>query len=91
MITAMIPGAAKWSGTCRRPGHVIDVPDPVTGRNLKVVTVNKAKYMSGPALDYVEFETILTAVGPVIVPKVDDLTVEIKRTTVKSHVRVVCI
>jgi hypothetical protein len=73
------PGGGKLIWDLQEPGRILDVPDPVTGRTLKVVTVNSAKFMSGPPLDFVEFETLQTPVGLVILPKVDDLSVEIVR------------
>lgn len=73
------PGGGKLIWELQEPGRVLDVPDPVTGRTLKVVTVNSAKFMSGPPQDFVEFETLSTPVGLAILPKVDDLTVEIVR------------
>jgi hypothetical protein len=73
------PGGGKLIWDLQEPGRILDVPDPVTGRTLKVVTVNSAKFMSGPPLDFVEFETLSTPVGLVILPKVDDLSVEIVR------------
>ena len=76
-------GGGKLVWELQEPGHVLNVPDPVTGRTLKVVTVNKAKFMSGPAQEFIEFETLLTPVGLVILPKVDDLKVEIKRLNVE--------
>jgi hypothetical protein len=76
------PGGGKIIWELQEPGHVLDIPDPVTGRTLKVVTVNSSKFFSGQPVDFVEFETILTPVGLVVLPKVDDLTVEIHRTNV---------
>ncbi|HQX26906.1 MAG TPA: tetratricopeptide repeat protein [Alphaproteobacteria bacterium] len=73
------PGGGKLIWDLQEPGRILDVPDPVTGRTLKVVTVNSSKFMSGPPLDFVEFETLQTPVGLVILPKVDDLSVEIVR------------
>jgi predicted negative regulator of RcsB-dependent stress response len=77
------PGGGKLVWELQEPGRILNVPDPVTGRILRVVTVNKAKFMSGPPQEFVEFETLLTPVGLVILPKVDDLTVEIKRLNVE--------
>ncbi|MGB4107081.1 MAG: hypothetical protein WBK55_04725 [Alphaproteobacteria bacterium] len=76
------PGGGQLTWDMQEPGRVLDVPDPVTGRTLKVVTVNSSKFLSGLPLNFVEFETIYTPVGLTILPKVDDLTVEIVRQSV---------
>lgn len=76
------PGGGKLVWEMVEPGRVLNVPDPVSGKMLKVVTVNSAKYLSGPTLNFIEFETLHTPVGLVILPKVDDLTVEIARQNV---------
>ncbi len=76
------PGGGKVTWDLQEPGRILDVPDPVTGRTLKVVTVNSSKFLSGLPLDFVEFETIYTPVGLTILPKVDDLTVELVRQSV---------
>lgn len=73
------PAGGKLIWDMVSPGRVLDVPDPVSGKMLKVVTVGSAKYMAGLAQDYVEFETMMSPVGLAILPKVDDLTVEITR------------
>lgn len=57
------------------PGEVIDVPDPVTGGTMKVVTVSMASQMAGAAREFVEFETLNSPIGLAILPKVDDLSV----------------
>src|SRR5262249_20882102 len=59
--------------------RVFDVPDPVTGRKMKVVTVASAKDYAGPPMDFIDFSTIDSPVGLIIVPKVDDLEVTLTR------------
>lgn len=60
--------------TARR---VLDITDPSTGNVLKVVTVEDAKDFSGPRRDFAEFTVLQSPVGLAILPKVDDLVVEV--------------
>lgn len=59
--------------------NVLDFKDPLTGRNIKVVTVDEAKSFAGPAREFVDFSVLESAVGLAIVPKVSDLKVQIVR------------
>jgi hypothetical protein len=61
---------------------VFDVPDPVTGKTLKVATVTAAKQYAGPAHKYVEFEVLESPVGIAILPRTDDLSVTIEEGNV---------
>ncbi|MCC7304978.1 MAG: hypothetical protein IT558_01825, partial [Alphaproteobacteria bacterium] len=56
-------------------GAVIDVPDPVSGKTLKVVTVSSGKQYGGPAYNFIDFETMDSPVGLVVLPHVDDLEI----------------
>lgn len=56
---------------------VTTVTDSRTGTRLKVVSVDSAKQFSGPALGFVDFDTLPSVAGLAIRPKVDDLEVEI--------------
>lgn len=58
-------------------GKVLDVPDPVTGQMIKVVTVNDSTQNAGHAKSYVDFDLLRSPVGLAISPKVDDLIVEV--------------
>ncbi len=55
---------------------VIDFTNPLTGEEMKVVTVGASTQFTGPALDFVDFGVLRSSVGTVIVPKVDDLQVK---------------
>ncbi len=57
--------------------EIIDVKDPVTGRVIKVVTVGNAKQYAGSPHNFVDFYTLESSVGLALVPKVDDLELEI--------------
>lgn len=59
------------------PRKVLDVLDPVSGVTMKVVTVESTKEFAGKAQDFVDFKTLPSPIGLVIVPKVDDLSVRI--------------
>lgn len=63
---------------------VIDVVDPRTGEELKVISVQNSKMLAGGARSFVEFELLNSWAGMAIRPKVDDLKVKI----VKGGVRV---
>lgn len=56
---------------------IIDLPDPVTGQTLKIVTVKTAEQHAGSARDFVDFTILHSVVGLAIFPKVDDLQVEL--------------
>lgn len=61
-------------GEARR---VFKITDPETGREMYVITTASAKKYGGPAMKFVDFETLDSAAGLVILPKVDDLEVAI--------------
>ncbi len=67
----------------QEPQTVIDLPDPATGKTIKAVTVLDAKQFSGPSKDFVDFTLLNSPVGLAILPKVDDLNVEITEEGVK--------
>jgi len=54
---------------------IVNVPDPITGRILKAVTVRNARSYAGPERSYVEFDALHSPAGLTIRPKVDDLSV----------------
>ncbi|MCB1563075.1 MAG: hypothetical protein KDJ75_05810 [Alphaproteobacteria bacterium] len=62
---------------------IISLTDPVSGRTIQVVTVKNAKDFAGPALQFVDFETLPSPVGLAVVPKVDDLEISITSEGVK--------
>lgn len=66
-------GKLVWPFT--EVGKILSVPHPPTGKTMIVVTVGNSKQFAGPALDFVDFETLNSAAGLVILPKVDDLLV----------------
>lgn len=57
-------------------GEILQVPDPVSGVMLSVVTVEKASMFAGAPLEFVDFKTLESPLGLAIWPKVDDLAVE---------------
>jgi tetratricopeptide (TPR) repeat protein len=59
-------------------GKIVDVPDPVSGSVIKVVTARNAKQFAGPAQSYVDFDVLTAPIGLAILPKVDDLQVTLK-------------
>ncbi len=59
--------------------NVLDFTDPVTGKNIKVVTVDEAKNFAGPMREFVDFTVLQSAIGIAIVPKVSDLKVQLVR------------
>lgn len=56
---------------------ILEIPDPITGQVLKIVTVKSAEQFAGPERDFVDFTMVRSVVGLAILPKVDDLEVEI--------------
>lgn len=60
------------------PGELIEIEDPITGRMMKVVTSKTSKDFTGVAREFAEFEILPSAAGLVVLPRVDDLDVEIK-------------
>ncbi|MCB1531620.1 MAG: tetratricopeptide repeat protein [Alphaproteobacteria bacterium] len=59
--------------------NVLEVLDPVSGASAKVVTVDSPKDFAGPAQDFVDFQILPSAIGLAVLPKVDDLSVEITK------------
>ncbi len=55
----------------------LQMTDPLTGQILQIITVTNAEMYTGPAREFVEFSVLTSSVGIAILPKVDDLTVEI--------------
>lgn len=68
----------------RISGHtkLLDVTDPETGEVMKVVTVDRSDVHSGEAHDFTAFRSIVTPVGLVIIPKVDDLKLAFRATSI---------
>lgn len=62
---------------------IISLTDPVSGRTIQVVTVKNAKDFAGPALRFIDFETLPSPVGLAVIPKVDDLEISITSEGVK--------
>ncbi len=58
---------------------VLDFQDPLSGRDIKVVTVEDAEQFAGPPREFVDFEVLFSPIGLAIVPKVGDLSVQIVR------------
>lgn len=56
---------------------VMDIPDPITGVVLKVVSVEDSSDFAGAGKDFVDFTILPSPVGLAIRPKVDDLKVEL--------------
>ena len=56
---------------------IVSVRDPMTGLEVKAVTVKDAKEYSGPGLDFVDFKVLPSVAGLAIMPKVDDLRIKI--------------
>ncbi len=58
---------------------VLDFKDPVSGHDIKVVTVEEAKQYAGPPREFIDFEVLYSPVGLAIIPKVSDLNMQIVR------------
>lgn len=56
---------------------ILNVPDPVTGSIIKVVTVEEASDFTGASRSFVDFDLLESPVGLAIRPKVDDLDIKI--------------
>ncbi|MBI4031580.1 MAG: hypothetical protein HY370_07865 [Proteobacteria bacterium] len=56
---------------------VIDLPDPDTGSILKVVTMQASGQFSGQPRRFVDFETAASGVGMAILPRTDDLQINL--------------
>lgn len=59
------------------PGKMLKVTDSVTGVPVIVVTAQDAKQYAGPAMEFVDFRILNSPAGLAVIPKVDDLKVEI--------------
>lgn len=57
-------------------GDILHMPDPVTGQELIIVTVDDALQGTGKAMSFTDFDVLASYAGLVIRPKVDDLLVE---------------
>lgn len=62
---------------------ILEVTDPITGATIKVVSVDNPNDFSGQSMDFVDFKVLPSAIGLAILPKVDDLQVEITEQGVK--------
>ncbi len=56
--------------------EIVEIVEPVTGKNLIVVTVGNATQLAGQARNFVDFDVLYSPIGLVIRPKVDDLEVK---------------
>lgn len=70
--------AAKANGpsilwATKEARRIIDIPDPMVGDIIKVVTVDSAKDFASNAHRYIDFEILPSFVGLAIVPRNDDL------------------
>lgn len=74
-------GRVVWAFKDAR--HVVDFPDPVTGRMIKVVTVDSADSYAGAARHFVEFDVLESVIGMAIRPRVDDLEVNLTKEGVE--------
>lgn len=62
-----------WPMTHAR--RALEVPDPVVGDTLRVVTVSRAGDFSGPEQSFVELDALPSSLGLALAPRVDDLAV----------------
>ncbi len=62
---------------------VVSMSDPITGASLMVVSVENGEELSGTAMDFVDFKVLPSSIGMAIMPKVDDLKVEITEAGVE--------
>lgn len=60
-----------------KPRKLFEMEDPYTGRMIKIVTVDDANQFTGSAYDFVDLMVLPSAVGLAILPKVDDLEIEL--------------
>ncbi|HOO82082.1 MAG TPA: hypothetical protein PK513_06240, partial [Alphaproteobacteria bacterium] len=58
---------------------VLELEDPLTGRAIKVVTVDDAEQYTGPVREFVDFDVLHALFGLAIMPKVEDLELQIVR------------
>lgn len=61
------------------PGKLVEIPDPITGMSLKIVTSKTSKDFTGKRRSFPEFEILSSAAGLVILPRVDDLKVKVRK------------
>ena len=59
------------------PSKIINLKDPITGRDLKIVTSKTSKDYTGPQRSFPEFDILPSAAGMAIMPRVDDLNIKI--------------
>jgi len=65
------------------PSKIVEIKDPLTGYNLKIVTTKTSKDYTGIDRTFPEFDMVGSAAGLVILPRVDDLEVTIKNAGVE--------
>lgn len=58
---------------------VLDLEDPLTGRDIKIVTVDDARQYAGRAREFIDFEVLHAPIGLAIIPKVEDLEIKVVR------------
>jgi hypothetical protein len=63
--------------------NLVSAQDPLTGGPIMIVTVEDGEQFSGPAMEFVDFETFYAPAGLVILPKVDDLEVTLTKDGVE--------
>ncbi len=67
----------------KEPERVIEIPDPITGKNLVIVTTKTAQDFTGPRRSFPEFDMLASAAGLVILPRIDDLAVKITQSGIE--------
>jgi len=65
------------------PGKTLEIPDPITGSNLIIVTSKTSKDFTGQRRTFPEFDILESAAGLAILSRVDDLEVKIKEAGVE--------
>ncbi|MFK7838837.1 MAG: hypothetical protein AB8B83_00765, partial [Bdellovibrionales bacterium] len=58
--------------------QLIIIKDPLTGRDVKVITSKTSKDFTGPAQKFPDFDILPSAAGLAIMPRVDDLELKIR-------------
>ncbi len=58
-------------------GRLIDIKDPFTGENFKIVTVTVASEYNAKRQDFIDFDVLPSVIGLLIRPKADDLQISI--------------
>ncbi len=69
-----------WSA--KKARKVLNVPDPLVGDEIKVITVLNAEEFSGAARGFVEFDILPSPIGLAFVPKASDVLATIDVTGV---------